>query len=390
MSWSHGDNLVTADGYAHATATPILEIIEHNVRRESALLARVKTVVPETCSIAGVARSHGRQLIVVLISALLATGCTDADEMSLPASLSPASPPTNSSPPLDSTYRAFVALENAGEVAVVTGPVLQVTARIAVPAGPHNLAASADGQYVAVTSPSQDTVTIVRAADASVVAQQQVSGYPHDVAFTPDGGRLWVTAERGRSLVALSVPDGRQIEVVPLDAGPHDLAISPDGQELWVTIDGSSAVEVRSPLDGALRSQPNLGGAPHDVAFSPDGAEVWFSNWSSPLLTVVSAPSREVMATLDAGTEPHHFAFAAGQVIASDHAGDAVLRIDQATRQIIERMPTGPAPHHVGVVGDTVLVAVNGTGQLATVDLSGAVTSLDVGAGPHDVVVLPG
>jgi DNA-binding beta-propeller fold protein YncE len=141
---------------------------------------------------AGVARIHRRYLIVVLASVVMATACAGADDASPPSPSPPttsplAAGPTTTSPPTpERAYRAFVALENAGEVAVVTGPVLQVTTRIAVPAGPHNLAASADGQYVAVTSPGRDTVTIVRAADASIVAQQQVSGYPHDVAFTPD------------------------------------------------------------------------------------------------------------------------------------------------------------------------------------------------------------
>lgn len=285
-------------------------------------------------------------------------------------------------------YRAFVALEGEGRLAILGGPPWRVLDTVALPANPHNVAADPAGRHVAVSSPPSGSVTILDGR-GRVTARPEVGAGAHDVAFTPGGRRLWVSAEDSGRLVKVSAPDGRVVGSRATTGPPHDLVVSPGG-ELWATLDSTSQVEVRSAKDGRLLSRPTLDPAPHDIELDPGGRRAWFSNWSSPLLTVASLPRRKPLGELDAGGERHHFAFGAGSLWASDNAGGELLRIDPDANSVRERIPVGPGPHHVAVAGRQVLVAVHGTGELAVVSAEGQLErTLDVGAGPHGVAVLP-
>lgn len=66
------------------------------------------------------------------------------------------------------------------------------------------------------------------------------------------------------------------------------------------------------------------------------------------------------------------------------------MRIAPSARRVAGRSALGGTPHHVAIAGGVVLVAVNDSGRVAVVARSGRVIDrLRVGAGPHDIDVLP-
>jgi DNA-binding beta-propeller fold protein YncE len=289
------------------------------------------------------------------------------------------------------SFAVFVALERANRVAVVKGPPWHVVRRIRVPAGPHNLIASPNDAYIAVTSPPAEAVSILDARSGRLIRSVRVGGYPHDVVFGAASRTLWVTAERAARLVELAIPSGRRLRSVPTGGEPHDLDLDPRRDQLWVTIDGSARVELRRASSGTLIARPELGGAPHDVAVAPSRRSVWFSNFSSGELTVVSTQSRRPSARVLAGAEPHHFVFGLGWLWVSDNSGGTLVRIDPGPGGVLGRTAVGPAPHHATIAGERVLVAVHGNGRIAIVSRQGKLLgSLSVGAGPHGIAAVPG
>lgn len=288
-------------------------------------------------------------------------------------------------------FSVFVAIEQANQVAVVSGPPWRVLRRVRVPRGPHNLIASPNEEYVAVTSPPADAVSIFSARSGGLIRSVRVVGSPHDVVFGADSRTLWVTAERSGRLVELAIPSGRRLRTVSTTGDPHDVDLDPRRNQLWVTIDDSASVELRRASTGALLARPELGGAPHDVAVAPDGRSVWFSNFSSGELTVVSTRSRRATGRLRAGAEPHHFVFGLGRLWVSDNLGGTLVRIDPTGGRVLGRAAVGPSPHHATVAGDRVLVAIHGSGRISIVSRQGKLLgSLAVGPGPHGIAAVSG
>jgi hypothetical protein len=122
-------------------------------------------------------------------------------------------------------FMVFVALEQANRVAVVQGPPWHVLRRVRVPSGPHNLVASRNGNYIAVTSPPAGAVSIFDARSGRLLRSVRVSGYPHDAVFGATSRTVWVTAERAARLVELAIPSGRRLRSVPA-AVNHTTSIS--------------------------------------------------------------------------------------------------------------------------------------------------------------------
>jgi DNA-binding beta-propeller fold protein YncE len=334
-----------------------------------------------------------------LLAVLWACGGNAAEPSGSPSSTATPAPPASVGDEVKAPatrrertgFRAVVALERANAVAILSGPPWRRVKRVAVAAGPHNVDASNGGDFVAVTSPPADVVTILKTRGRIAIrARVPVSGGPHDTAFTASGRRLWVAAERDRRLVQLAVPGGRVVRSVPMPGEPHDLTLARGGREIWVTINGSSTVERRSARTGRSLGVARPGGAPHDLAVGPSGRQVWLSNWSSGVLTVASSRSGRAIDHVEAGVEPHHFAFAARRAWASDNGTGAVVRIGLRTRAVLGRTRVGASPHHVAAAGDGVLVAVHGSGRIVALSARGRRTaSVLAGAGPHGVAVVP-
>lgn len=150
-------------------------------------------------------------------------------------------------------------------------------------------------------------------------------------------------------------------------------------------------MEVRSAGDGDLLARPELGGAPHDLAFEPSGRRIWLSIWTSGRLTVAAVAERTVLARSPAGEVPHHFTFGPRCLWVSDHADGSVVRFDPGPpRRRVGRTDVSDGElHHPAVAGAAVLVAAHDDGEVAVLSRTdGEVTDrVDVGAGPHGVVV---
>jgi DNA-binding beta-propeller fold protein YncE len=327
----------------------------------------------------------GAFAVAAVLAAGLLAGCgreEDGAARRAPANRAP-SPAIEARSP--ASFRAFVALEGRGAVAVLDSrPRWHVARRTRVAGGPHNLEVSPDGRFVAVTSPPAGRVTVFDATGRRV-ADARVPGMPHDLVFTRDSGRLWITVEGGGRLVEIAPRTGRRVRDVPAYGRPHDLALSGDGRRLWVTLDGSDSVQEHSAGTGRLLRRHELGGAPHDLAFDPSGRRVWLSNTASSSLTVAAASGRK-LGSMAAGTEPHHFVFGLGRLWASDHGGGTVMRIDPRRRRVLQRTSVGPEPHHLAVAGAEVLVAVHGSGRVVVLSRRGRLLdTVSVGAGPHGI-----
>ncbi len=301
-------------------------------------------------------------------------------------------PTTTTDPPAETTdpaplfEYAVVAEERARRLAVIDPaspcrsdgdtcelpPILTVE----LPERPHNL--TGVGSVVYATHPAAGSISRVDIATGDILTAA-VGSEPHDIKYAPKAGALYVADESGRRLLVVDSETLDVIDAVDLPAQPHDLAVAEGA--IWVTLIG------RNELARVTGNEVDLfptGGSPHDLIVDPTGL-IWFSSWGSRVLNIFD-PATGTTAEAPAGvTEPHHFAIAPdGTVWLSDNGGAAIVGF--ATQPVT--VDVGPTPHHLGFVGDTIVVAVSGTGEAVLIRDGQVVASSQLTPGLHGVAAV--
>ena len=285
---------------------------------------------------------------------------------------------------------------NKGEdtLAIVDSETLEVTARVAVGANPHEVAVSPDGTtaYVSDYGGAQGTtISVVDVASATRTDVWDVAPNrgPHGIWLSSDGTVLWVTTETSGTVIEIDTgsgevtqvwesgqnvshqlvptPDGEVLYVanigsgsvtvidrgdnsvvsIPTGAGAEGIDASPDGREIWVTNRAADTVSIIDTASDTVIADINSGGAfPIRARFTPDGNEVYVSNANSGDVAVFDAATRELLTTIDVGAVPIGIVMSAdgARAFIANTADDFVTVIDTATREVIQRIETGDEP----------------------------------------------
>lgn len=283
---------------------------------------------------------------------------------------------------------AYVSAEGEDRLVAVQPITGQILARLRVPDGPHNVAASSDRHWVLVTSPPAGAVTIVDARTLRVVRTLRGLSGPHDVEVARDGRYAYVTEERAGRVLVLSLATGRIVRRVAVGPGPHDLAVSPDGTRVWVTRRAGLIVldtsrPSRARVAGRLSARV---GAPHDISF--DRGRVWVTYWGSGRVSAHAPSTGRLLFTRQAGELTHHVVAANGRAWVTDHHGARAAVYDSAGRRI-RTLRTCSDPHHVAVeAGVAVVVCVDGRLAAFREETGRRIRMLRVGEHLHGVALV--
>ena len=160
----------------------------------------------------------------------------------------------------------------------------------------------------------------------------------------PTAGWLVVANKGNHTLGIVDTAQGRQVaEVVESGVTGHEVGVSPDGRTAFVPIYGDSGVG-RAGTDGQA-------------------------------IDVIDLASRARVATIDLGRgeRPHAAVFGRdGRLYVTAELSSAILVIDPARRQVIDRIPTGaPESHMVALSSDGAhaYTANVGPGTVSVLDL---------------------
>jgi len=254
--------------------------------------------------------------------------------------------------------RAYVLNTASSDISVLDVATLKEVKRLSASRGPWSLAASPDGEVIAVTNvrsrfvpfrePALSEITIINAADAFVENRVVLPGVNlvQGIAWHPSGRFALVTLNRTKNLIPMTRllqgwtktnglgivwRDGRTDQVL-LDwpdwcfPDPADVAISPDGKYAFVTSSGSDRVAVVDvdKMIGMLKAAsdderervfPNHLGkptefiikhiptknSPRGVVFSPDGNSAFVANALDDSITVIDVATLEAVERIDLG-----------------------------------------------------------------------------------------
>lgn len=107
---------------------------------------------------------------------------------------------------------------------------------LTLPGGPAGVAITPDGARAFVALSQLDQVAVVTLAAWEVADRVPVGDEPHALAVTPDGGTLLVANRRGGSVSEISAGTLTETRRIPVNGvNLRDLALSPDGERAFVT-----------------------------------------------------------------------------------------------------------------------------------------------------------
>ncbi len=347
---------------------------------------------------------HMRTVILVAVFIVFASGCTASAEpttttVSSTTSTTETATTSTASPPIETTTTtlppdhvsvfsyAVVAETNARRLAVIDptsdcageGDVCELAPvrTIDLPSRPHNL--TSVGAIVYATHPDARSVSRIDIETGEVLTER-VGHEPHDIKYDEVSGTLLVTDESGKALLFVDPDTLEVVDTIPMPGQAHDLVVQ--SGTAWVTLIGRA--ELARVVDGTVEVLP-ANGSPHDLMVVPLG-RVYYSNWGSNRLNIF-VPETGASPEAPAGVgEPQYFALSPrGVVWVSDIAAGAIVGFGSRDPNVVI---VGDSPHHLAFIGDTIVVAVSGSGEAVFVRDGVVIARSNLSKGLHGVAII--
>jgi YVTN family beta-propeller protein len=295
------------------------------------------------------------------------------------------------------TPMAYVGLFQDNAVGVIDTSKNQEIATIPVPAGPHGMVLSRDGDELFVSSDGATTVSVIDTASNQVETSIEVGQAPHGLAITPDGHEVLAAVFGASQVAMIDAQTYKVVGQVPVP-NPHNIAISPDGATAYVASQASDtpSLAILDVLHQAQIGSVRLDKTPRALNFSPDGTQLYFTEAGVDAVQVLDPASNQIVAQVPVGASPHHPLFTPSgdlSLVVSQGPGELEL-INPKSEQRGGEVKVGTMPHWIAATpdGQTAYVTDEGSNDVSVVDLAKElVTSvIPVGRAPRKIVMRPG
>lgn len=211
-------------------------------------------------------------------------------------------------------------------------------------------------------------------------------------------GQALYVAVGGENAIALVDLATKKIEKFPVEGAkePHAVALSPDGKILYV---GNAADGKVVIVDAATRKTLGVVGAASSLCgmtWSHDRQTLYLTDMKDGRIYEFNPASRQVIGSIPVAERLCGLDFAHGRKRAFTGnmvAGGQVIVLDWESKKVVEKIPIGKMPHHVGLTpdGKRLYVSVGGEGLVAAIDLSTGkiIEKIQTGGDPHAVLIAP-
>ena len=292
------------------------------------------------------------------------------------------------------TGTVIVSNMNDHTVTLVDAATGAVRATLPTGIGPHEVAASHDGRWAAVSNygvrgqPGR-TITVIDVAAASVARTIDLMTHqrPHGMAFLPGDSLLLVTSERSQAVLVVDFRSG-QLRATRATRGraSHMLAVDAMGRTLVTANIADGTVSWIAPLDTAQARVYPAARQGEGVAVSPDGARIWVGSNRDSLVVVLNAATGAPIDTLRGFGLPYRLAASPNgeMVVITDPARGEIGIFDAVSRRLrftikvpgdslvsTAEVPGSPSPEGVAITSDSrwAFVTLQGRNRVATIDL---------------------
>jgi YVTN family beta-propeller protein len=189
-------------------------------------------------------------------------------------------------------------------------PTAKVITRIGVGREPAGVRVSPNGAWVAVTSETGHSVSVIDAHLLQLAHIVRVGPRPRDLAYTPDGRTAYVADELDAAIYRIGIPSGTPVrKLIQLRKQDHPMGILLDAlrQRLYVSTGRGGTIAVLA-LDGSrparlVREIP-VGGRPRGIALTPNRRLLFTANGPSNDVSIVDTATLKVLEKVRVGRSP--------------------------------------------------------------------------------------
>jgi YVTN family beta-propeller protein len=338
---------------------------------------------------------------------------------------------TQAQGPAVGAYQIYVTNERSGDLTVISGNDLKVTATIPVGKRPRGIHPSPDGKtlYVALSGtpiepPPQldehgnpilkkhsdeddsdlkadkaaDGIGLVDVTQNKFLRKISAGSDPEEFAVSANGQQLYVSNEDVGTASVLNIQSGKVEHIVVVTREPEGVGVSPDGNTFYITCETGGDVLVVDAKGYKVIAHLTVNPRPRSIDFLPDGSRAFVPSESVGELNVVDSVNYKILKTikLPEHTRPMKVRVAPGakMVYVSGGRSGTVIALDITTFEVTNIIKVGTRPWGIAISPDgKYLFAANGpSNDVSVVDLTTAkeVTRIKAGEGPWGIVVVPG
>jgi YVTN family beta-propeller protein len=336
--------------------------------------------------------SRNAVLLAGLLLAIRLAAASVLAAAAMPAAQAPASPAV----PLSTGPKAYVALYDDNEVAVVNTRTNTVTAYIPGVLQPRNLIASPDGRAIYVGSDGLPTVSVIDTSTDEIVASIRVGFDQRGMSLSPDGRELLVSLWSADEVVGIDTVTN-QVTWHATVSRPERSAISPDGRRAYVisTDNGAPALAVLDLLTHSRIAQVRLDASPVALTFASDGNRLYLTMADMRSVLALEPVQNRITARIVVPAGPRNTAPAqdARSMLVVSRADGALDFVDLVRGVVSETIVVGkrPAWVAVGLDGHSAYVTNENSDDVSVIDLDRGtvVATFSVGHAAREIVLQP-
>ncbi|MDP9009316.1 MAG: beta-propeller fold lactonase family protein [Pseudomonadota bacterium] len=334
----------------------------------------------------------------------------------------------NAMPAQGATYQVYVTNEKSGDVTVIDGGDLSITATIPVGKRPRGIHVSPDGKtvYVALSgtpieAPPQidangnpvfekkkgnddddanadkaaDGIGVLNVATRKLIGKLQAGSDPEEFALSKDGRRIYISNEDTKTASVINIAAAKLEHIVPVGQEPEGVTTTPDGKQFYVTCEAGGDIYVVDTASYTAAGHFKVNGRPRSVAFLSSGGIGFIPSESAGELNVIDAVNAKVLKTiaLPAGSRPMRAILSPDEkrlYISNGRAG-TISVFDAHSYELLDTIKVGTRPWGIGVSPDgKFLFAANGpSNDVSVVDLktNREVNRIRAGSSPWGIAV---
>ena len=249
--------------------------------------------------------------------------------------------------------------DNASGTVTRIDPDTFATRAVSVGGQPGGVAAAAGRIWVG-SFEANGSLAEVDPATNAVVGHAATSAQP--AALLGDGDTLWV-ADYSGGVLRVDATSGRVVTRIPVAGQPEALALG--FGLLWVTNqDGTlSTIDpaTNAVVGGKIAGDPDVDGV------TIGGGAVWATSFYGKSLLKIDPATRRVVQRIQLGGEGGGVLFAEGSVWASVYDKGAVLRIEPESGRLLQRVRVGAGARELAYDGASIWVACQGANSVSRI-----------------------